>query len=286
MSDRWHELREFVSRWYRDPLQPSDVLARRFAKLGPPALVEWFELVGERPQETFLSFPDPEVFSTWPQVPKATRATLASADSERGVLPLVVCGGHGGWGVDVSDPLPDPPVTLLELEGETSEPFEGSLSSLLTAAVIVGTVCNESPLGPLAEGVRCLDPDQVGSELSAYLCGGDFEAGFWTFDGGELRQDAAGEVLVFDSGEQSVLVHGDSAWERIAALPPPEPSAPPLPRGDAERGAELLERLEAACEKLLRFERAFLDDFRRQVRSGSPPASLLTKAAEILAKRE
>lgn len=286
MSERWFDLKAFVERWYRDPLQPSDAITRRFPKLGPPALVEWFELVGERLEEAFLSFPDPEVFSTWPKVPTATRATLAGADSARGVLPLVVCGGHGGWGVEVQDPLPDPPVTLLELEGETSEPFEGSLSSLLTAAVIVSTISNESPLGPLAEGVRCLDPDQVGSELSAYLRGGDFEAGFWSFDGGELRQDAAGEVLVFDSGDLNVLIHGERAWERIAALLPPEPSTPEPPRGDADRGDALLERLEAASERLLRFERAFLDDFRRQVRSGAPLASLLTKAAEILAKRE
>ena len=93
-------------------------------------------------------------------------------------------------------------------------------------------------------------------------------------------------MLVYDCGDLNVLIHGDAAWERIAALLPPEPSAPEPPRGDLSEADALLARLEAAAEKLLRFERAFLDDFRRQVRSGSPPASLLTKAGEILAKRE
>ena len=102
-----------------------------------------------------------------------------------------------------------------------------------------------------------------------------------------LTYDEAGEVLVCDDGALHLLIRGEAAWERVAALLPPTPPPTQFPAQLAEQGgAELLARLEAASPRLLRFERAFLDDFRRRVRSGLVPPALLAKAAEILSKRE
>jgi hypothetical protein len=186
---RWRALEAFVRTWYAVPLKPSDVVLGdkvrigladvALAKVGPVALAEWFRLVGRRPEREeggFLIFPEPTVFSRWPQRPRATTTMLDAADLRRGLLPVLTNdSGHGGYGLRMQDPAEDPPVHCLlgEMdEAEADEPFPGTLSQLLTAAVIAETLRDGEegvgPLGKLARGVKRLEgPLRDGADLAA-----------------------------------------------------------------------------------------------------------------------
>src|SRR5688572_18129314 len=138
--ERWRQLIEFVARWYAEELTPGELPGVSGAC--PAALREWFQQVGARTERELLELPDPRVFSTWPKVPSALPrgVVLHDHDTVRGLLPVIVCGGHGGWGISIHDASDDPPVHCLELDGEHDEPFSGALSALLTWAVRWETV--------------------------------------------------------------------------------------------------------------------------------------------------
>lgn len=186
---RWSKLDAFVRAWYAVPLKPTDeVLGGKvrigladvaLAKVGPVALAEWFRLVGrrtDREEGGFLVFPEPTVFSRWPVRPRATTTMLDAADLRRGLLPVLTnSSGHGGYGLKMQDPGEDPPVHQLFGEmvpEEADEPFPGTLSQLLTAAVIDETLRDgeegAGPLGKLARGVRRLEgPLRDGADLAS-----------------------------------------------------------------------------------------------------------------------
>lgn len=315
---RWAHLERFVARWYRDPLRPTDAVLARFPALGPAALREWFALVGERVERRggFLSFPDPEVFATWPAVPSAARARLFGPDVGRGLIQVIGCGGHGGWGLHLKAEGDDPPVHGLEDEGgEMTGPFEGPLSALLTAAVIEETVSRlpardgpeEGPLGPLAPGVRRLPREALGPRVEEHLRSSRFQpvADWPRLDREDaIRADPEQAVLLRHESQPHVLVRTESAWQELQELVARDRAAVEEERAAERRrlegataaklaalgevpttGPELLAALEAIQDRLLRFERAFLEDFRRQVRTGSPPPGLLLRAGQILRER-
>ncbi len=299
-ADRWRTLSEFVARWYSEPLQAKEHGAAQLDGVGPPALREWFSLVDGRlktdadgSSAVGTVYPRRALFAAWPAVPE--EEALSASD----LLPVIGDGeGVASWGIRCEDAGDDPPVYPL---GE-SPPFAGSLSALLTQELILDTVIDDAPrrsvLGRLRPGLRRLKYFELTATAVAFLesdrfaplPGGSLERG--------VRSDPEHTLLVCGRGDYvHVLAASQEALQPLLELNAQHRAGQEERRAQeraakAEQvaqadwtGPDLVAALEGIEDRLLRFQRVFLEDLRRHVSADTATPEMLLKAAKILEDR-
>ena len=219
----------------------------------------------------------------------------------------------GGWGLDLTDGRDDPPVHVLHYEeppthGERTQPFEGSLSQLLTLVVLTETLYGVSVFGRRRAGSRILH-DRVqadeGPHVIEYLRGPDFEPLLpdWpSFEGRSFLRHRDGHTWT-ERRQLITLTQTPEAWKVLwgqhtedleAATRTEQEATQAKLDGKRQRlaelggpatGPELVAALTAIEGNLRRFEVIFLTDLKRAVAAGTALPGSLLKAGEILQER-